>query len=306
MAMNAAPDGAARSGGVFRFAPSPNGHLHLGHAFSALMNQKLARACGGRLLLRIEDIDPERSRRAFETALLEDLDWLGVRWDEPPRRQSDHLADYAAALDDLVGRGLAYPCFCSRSDIARAGAENGARARDPDGALLYPGTCRALTPDQRAARLASGARFSLRLDMARAMVSAGAQAAAPLTYREFHERDDAVVIRAAPEAWGDALIGRRDVPASYHIACVLDDHAQGVTDVVRGLDLEMATGLHRLIQALLGLKTPDYRHHRLVLDEDGRKLAKSKNAPSLRELRARGFSAADIRAELSRRMGVAF
>jgi glutamyl-Q tRNA(Asp) synthetase len=296
------PGGANGSGRIFRFAPSPNGHLHLGHAFSALLNQKLARAAGGRLLLRIEDIDPERSRRAFETALYEDLEWLGVTWDEAPRRQSEHLAEYAAALDDLAGRGLAFSCFCSRSDIASACPES--HARDPDGAVLYPGTCRSLAPDARAALVASGARFSLRLDMARALVSAEVSAAR-LTYREFHEGDSAIVTQAAPEAWGDALIGRRDVLASYHLACVLDDHAQGVTDVVRGVDLEKATGLHRLLQALLGLGTPDYRHHRLVLDAVGRKLAKSKVSPSLRALRASGFSAADIRAELSRRMGVA-
>jgi len=296
--------GGAGSRRVFRFAPSPNGHLHLGHAFSALLNQKLARAAGGRLLLRIEDIDPERSRSAFETALYEDLEWLGVTWDEAPRRQSEHLADYAAALDRLAGRGLVFPCFCSRSDIANACSES--HARDPDGALLYPGTCRALAPDARAALIASGARFSHRLDMARALATGEARAAAPLTYREFHEGDDPIVNRAAPKAWGDALIGRRDVPASYHLACVLDDHAQGVTDVVRGVDLEKATGLHRLLQALLGLATPDYRHHRLVLDADGRKLAKSKISPSLRALRESGASPADIRAELSRRMGVVF
>lgn len=306
MAMIAPPGGKAGSGRIFRFAPSPNGHLHLGHAFSALLNQKLARTFSGRLLLRIEDIDPERSRRAFEIALLEDLDWLGVTWDEAPRRQSEHLVDYGAALEALVGRGLAYPCFCSRSDIARAGAEKRDRQRDPDGALFYPGTCRALTAEEIAARIASGARFSLRLDVVRALASAEARAAAPLTYREFYEGDEVIEMPAAPEAWGDALIGRRDVPASYHIACVLDDHAQGVTDVVRGLDLEKATGLHRLIQALLGLKAPDYRHHRLVLDKDGRKLAKSKDSPSLRELRASGVSAADIRAELSRRTGIFF
>jgi glutamyl-Q tRNA(Asp) synthetase len=287
---------------VFRFAPSPNGYLHLGHAFSALLNLKLAKAHQARLLLRIEDIDPERSRPHFEAALMEDLSWLGFHWDEPPRRQSEHLADYAAALDGLVERGLAYPCFCSRADIARACAAKSDWPRDPDGASLYPGVCRTLSPAEREARRASGARFSLRLDMARAV----AAIRQPLTYREFHEGEHGLAVVAAPELWGDVLIGRRDVRASYHIACVLDDAAQGVTDIVRGADLEAATGLHRLLQALLGLGTPDYRHHRLVLDGEGHKLAKSKSSPCLRELRAGGASPAAIRADLARLMKVEF
>jgi glutamyl-Q tRNA(Asp) synthetase len=302
MAQEDAPGGKAATQPVFRFAPSPNGYLHLGHAFSALLNLKLARAHHARLLLRIEDIDPERSRRHFEAALMEDLNWLGFHWDKPPRRQSEHLADYAAALDGLVERGLAYPCFCSRSDIARACAEKTDWPRDPDGASLYPGLCRALLPSERDARIASGARFSLRLDMAKAV----AAIRGPLTYREFHEGEDGLAVVAAPELWGDVLIGRRDVAASYHIACVLDDAAQGVTDIVRGADLEAATGLHRLLQALLGLKTPDYRHHRLVLDGEGRKLSKSKSSLCLRDLRAQGASPAGIRGELGRLMNVEF
>lgn len=286
---------------VYRFAPSPNGLLHLGHAYSALLNQKGAKARGGRLLLRIEDIDPGRSRRSFETALIEDLNWLGVHWDEPPRRQSEHLPDYAAALDALVARGLAYPCFCSRSDIARATAKPD-WPRDPDGGALYPGTCRTLSRQTRSARITAGVPFSLRLDMARARIDVSEL----LTYREFYEGETGAVVVATPEVWGDALIGRRDVPASYHIACTLDDHMQGVTDVVRGADLEAATGLHRLLQALLALKTPDYRHHRLVLDEERGKLSKSRSSPSLRDLRDRGASAADIRAQLAQSMNVAF
>jgi glutamyl-Q tRNA(Asp) synthetase len=296
------PGGETATQSVFRFAPSPNGYLHLGHAFSALLNLKLAKAHQARLLLRIEDIDPERSRRHFETALMEDLEWIGFRWDEPPRRQSEHLADYAAALDGLVERGLAYPCFCSRSDIARACAETTDWPRDPDGAFLYPGLCSKLTPEERETRMASGARFSLRLDMAKAV----AAVQGPLTYQEFHEGEDGLAVVAVPELWGDILIGRRDVPASYHIACVLDDAAQGVTDVVRGADLEAATGLHRLLQALLGLGTPNYWHHRLVLDSDARKLAKSKSSPCLRDLRARGASPASVRDELARLMKVEF
>lgn len=287
---------------VFRFAPSPNGYLHLGHAYSALFNLKLAKAQAGRLLLRIEDIDPERSRRHFEAALIEDLNWLGFYWDGPPRRQSEHLAEYRAALDKLVGCGLAYPCFCSRAEIADACGAKTDWPRDPDGAFLYPGTCRDLPPAERDARLSTRARFSLRLDMAKAL----AEIRTPLAYCEYYEGEAELVVPAKPQAWGDVLIGRRDVPASYHIACTLDDHAQGVTDVVRGADLEAATGLHRLLQALLGLRAPRYWHHRLVLDARGRKLSKSKSSPSLRELRERGASAAGIRAELSRRMNVVF
>jgi glutamyl-Q tRNA(Asp) synthetase len=283
---------------VFRFAPSPNGYLHLGHAYSALLNQRLAEASGGRLLLRVEDIDPERSRPAFESALFEDLGWLGVAWEQRPRRQSAHMAFYCAALDEMRLRGLAYPCFCSRSDIGRVCAAHPAWPRDPDGSLLYPGTCRGLSPDERAARIAAGAPFSLRLDMARALAERGEA----LTYREFHEGEDGRVVVANPAHWGDALIGRRDVPTSYHLSCTLDDHLQGVTDVVRGADLEAATHLHRLLQALLGLRTPDYRHHRLVTDEQGRKLSKSQAAPALRELRARGETPQSLRLLLARLM----
>lgn len=285
---------------VFRFAPSPNGYLHLGHAYSALLNQRLADETGGRLLLRIEDIDPERSRPVFEAAIGEDLTWLGLRWEQKPRRQSDHMAEYRAALEQLTRRSLAYPCFCSRAEIAEACARGTNFPRDPDSAPLYPGTCRDLSPDERARKISGGARFSLRLDMAKAL----AEIAAPLTFREFHESRDGVAVVAEPALWGDALIGRRDAPASYHLACVLDDGLQGVTDVVRGADLETATGLHRLLQALLGLGAPDYHHHRLVLDEQGRKLAKSKSALPLRRLRAAGATPESLRALLARTMGV--
>jgi glutamyl-Q tRNA(Asp) synthetase len=287
---------SARS--VFRFAPSPNGYLHLGHAFSALLNRRLAEEAGGRLLLRIENIDPERSRPHFEAALLEDLAWLGLVWENPPRRQSEHMADYRAALDQLTRRGLAYPCFCSRTEIAEACARRSDWPRDPDNSPLYPGSCRDLSPEQRESRISGGARFSLRLDMRKALAECGT----PLTYREFHESDAGMVVVAEPALWGDALIGRRDVPVSYHVACTFDDHEQGVTDVVRGVDLEAATGLHRLLQELLGLRTPNYRHHRLVLDEQGRKLAKSKSAISLRELRAGGATPGGLREFLAKRM----
>jgi glutamyl-Q tRNA(Asp) synthetase len=284
---------------VFRFAPSPNGYLHLGHAYSALLNRRLAEESGGRLLLRIEDIDPERSRPHFEAAILEDLAWLGLAWEQPPRRQSDHKSDYRGALDQLTHRGLAYPCFCSRTEIATASAARKEWPRDPDLSPLYPGTCRNLSREERAFRISGGARFSLRLDMTKALE----EIAAPLTYREFHESLEGVVVVADPALWGDALIGRRDAPASYHIACTLDDHIQGITDVVRGVDLEAATGLHRLLQALLGLRTPDYRHHRLVLDEQRRKLAKSKSAVPLRELRANGATPEYLREFFARMMG---
>jgi glutamyl-Q tRNA(Asp) synthetase len=283
---------------VFRFAPSPNGFLHLGHAFSALFNLRLARACRGTLLLRIEDIDRERSRRLYEDALIEDLHWLGVAWSGTPRRQSEHMADYRAALEDLARRGLVYPCFCSRGEIVKICGARPDWPRDPDRAFLYPGTCRELSAAQRTARIEAGARFAWRLDMAKALK----EVAGPLSYREFHEGDAARMVAAAPSAWGDALIGRRDAPTSYHLACVLDDQAQGVTDVARGADIEPATGLHRLLQALLGLRAPSYHHHRLVLDDEGRKLSKSKSSPCLRDLRKQGVSAADIRADLSRRM----
>ncbi len=284
---------------VFRFAPSPNGFLHLGHAYSAWLNQDWAIATSGRLLLRIEDIDPERSRPHFEAALLEDLGWLGLDWAGPPLRQSRRIKEYRAALEGLARRGLAYPCFCSRTEIAEASAARPDWPRDPDGSPLYPGTCRKLSPEARAARLAAGARFALRLDTATAL----AQTSAPLTYREFYEGREGAIVVADPARWGDALIGRRDTPTSYHIACTLDDHAQGVTDVVRGADLEAATSLHRLLQSLLDLRTPAYRHHRLVMDEQGRKLSKSRMAVSLRELRAQGATPESLRARLATMLG---
>lgn len=286
----------------FRFAPSPNGFLHLGHAFSALFNQACARDAGASLLLRIEDIDRQRSRPEYETALIEDLRWIGFGWDEAPRRQSEHLGRYRAALDDLCAKELAFPCFCSRGDIAKACAAQGRIFRDPDGALLYPGSCKALGPTEIAKKIAAGAPFSVRLDMGRALQ----KISRPLGYREFYESDAAIEKTADPEVWGDALIGRRDVPASYHLACVIDDDLQDVTDVARGKDLEAATALHVLLQAMLGLKTPDYRHHRLLRDESGEKLSKSRNSPSLRDLRAKGATPADVRAALKLATGAAF
>jgi glutamyl-Q tRNA(Asp) synthetase len=283
---------------ICRFAPSPNGLLHLGHAYSALLNARLARVHDGLFLVRIEDIDRERSRPAFEVAMREDLAWLGLDWPKPERRQSEFFGAYRTLLDDLFARGLAYPCFCSRGAIAAHIADRADWPGDPDGSPVYPGLCRDLSRERREDLIAAGKKFALRLDMARALKEIGG----PLTYREFFEGETAQVTIARPAAWGDVLVGRRDVPASYHLACVHDDFAQGVTDVVRGADLEPATGVHVLLQALIGYPTPDYRHHRLVLDAQGKKLAKSKSSPPLRELRARGATAASVRAMLGEMM----
>lgn len=279
---------------TFRFAPSPNGRLHLGHAFSALLNQSLARRMGARLLLRIEDIDPARSRREFTDAIFEDLRWLGFEWDGAVRHQSAHMADYAAHLATLRARGLLYPCFCSRTDIARAIHDRPGHPRDPDGAPLYPGTCRTLDPALTASRIAAGEPHVLRLDMARAL----ATLPEPLDWQEWDGANTITSIPADPMAWGDVVLARRDVPTSYHLSVVSDDVAQSVTHVVRGRDLYHATSVHRLLQALLGLCEPVYHHHALLLDADGRKLAKSAGSPAIADLRAAGATPADIRARL--------
>jgi len=262
---------------VTRFAPSPTGRLHRGHAFSALFARQAARDAGGRFLLRIEDTDRTRCRPEFEAGILEDLAWLGLDWEHPVRRQSDHMAEYAAALAKLDGRGLLYKCFCTRADIAR---EIEAAGGAPHGdATVYPGTCRHRSADDVAARVSSGAAYALRLDVAKASAVTG-----PL---EWHDRD-AGTQRATPEVLGDAVLARKEFPASYHLAVVHDDHVQGVDLVTRGTDLFVATHLHRLLQALLGLDVPAYRHHRLLLDSDGRRLAKRLGSASLADLRAAG------------------
>lgn len=280
---------------VFRFAPSPNGYLHLGHALSALLNADMARAAGGRLLLRIEDIDATRCRPEYEAAIYEDLAWLGLEWEEPVRRQSEQLDDYRDALGRLEQMGLAYPSFESRTEIARLVSERerlGAWPRDPDGAPLYPGTARGLTPAERAARLASGAPYALRLDMEAALTRAG-----PLAWAETGAgpAGETGIVAAAPQAWGDVVLARKETPTSYHLSVVMDDALQGITHVVRGQDLFWATSVHRLLQTLLGLPAPTYHHHRLILDSEGRKLAKSTRATALRELRAQGATPPDIR-----------
>jgi glutamyl-Q tRNA(Asp) synthetase len=271
---------------TFRFAPTPNGLLHLGHAYSALLNARFAAAAGGRLLLRIEDLDRARCKREFETAILADLDWLGVPFENAPRRQSEHANDYARALAALRSRGLAYPCFCTRGMVAAASA-----ASDPDGAPRYGGTCRLIALGEATARLATGERAVWRLDTAAALA---ALAPLELTWREWGEEDRETLRRADPALWGDFVLRGKDNAASYHLAVVVDDALQGVSDVVRGRDLLAATAAHRLLQALLGLRAPRYRHHRLALDGAGAKLAKSASATPLRVLREQGVSAHEL------------
>ncbi len=279
---------------VFRFAPSPNGYLHLGHAYSALVNDKLARECGGVLRLRIEDIDIGRSRKEFEDAIVEDLEWLGVAWEAPIRRQSTQSSDYLRVLEAWRERKLVYPCFCSRGDIQSVIGDTENWPRDPDGVLLYPGTCLHLSSADVERRLASGQSAALRLRLGEVTSLVDA----PLGWREYFEGNEARDIAAEPSLWGDVVIGRRDVPGSYHLACVLDDAQLGVTDVVRGMDLFNATSLQRLLQEILDLPAPNYHHHKLVRDEAGEKLSKSVGAKSLRAMRAEGVSAQSVRRQL--------
>ena len=273
-----------------RFAPSPTGLLHLGHAHSALTGWTRAQRDGGRFLVRIEDIDATRCRPELETAIFEDLAWLGLTWEEPVRRQSEHFDDYRAELSRLEGRGLLYPCFCTRKEItaeiaAAAGAPHLA-ALGPDGPL-YPGTCRRLEGRERQARLASGQPYALRLDMARAVADAG-----PLTWVD--ERAGAQT--AQPGLFGDVVLARKEIPASYHLAVVVDDHLQGVTLVTRGEDLFGATHVHRLLQALLGIPAPTWNHHGLITDANGQRLAKRHDAVAIRTLRAEGRGPGEVRA----------
>jgi glutamyl-Q tRNA(Asp) synthetase len=282
---------------VFRFAPSPNGRLHPGHAYSALLNRKLADEAGGRLLLRIEDIDPTRSSAEFERGIYEDLRWLGVEWEGPVRRQSEHMEAYHAHLDRLVAEGLVYPAFMSRGDIRSHIAEMRAAGErwpvDPDGAPLYPGVDRLLSKRERKRRMESGAPFAWRLDMARALECAGKT----LSWQEDGGGSPGGTgfVRADPALWGDVILARREMPTSYHLSVVADDALQGVTDVVRGRDLFHTTAIHRLLQELLGLPAPRYLHHDLLLGEDGRKLSKSRGDLALAALRAQGLSPADVR-----------
>jgi glutamyl-Q tRNA(Asp) synthetase len=276
---------------VFRFAPSPNGYLHLGHALSALRNQEMARAAGGRLLLRIEDIDETRCRPEYEAAIYEDLEWLGIEYERPVRRQSEHFGEYRAALEKLVSNGLAYPAFESRAEIARLVAARGTNwPRDPDGTPLYPSSVRELSKTERQRKIESGESHTLRLDLPTALE----RIKEPLVWTESGEGETRE-IAGRPEHWGDVILGRKETPASYHLACVLDDALQGVTHVVRGLDLYEATSIHRLLQEILGLPAPAYHHHRLILDAGGKKLAKRDPSTTLHDLRGQGWSIADIR-----------
>jgi glutamyl-Q tRNA(Asp) synthetase len=278
---------------VFRFAPSPNGYLHLGHALSALRNFDLARAAGGRFLLRIEDIDAARCRPDYEQAIYDDLAWLGITWEQPVRRQSAHFDEYGAALARLDAMGLVYPSFESRGEIARLVAARETHApwpRDPDGAPLYPGDARALAPSERRRRMEAGDPYALRLDMAAAIARTGA-----LSWGETGAESEAGSVAAAPQMWGDVVLARKETPTSYHLAVVVDDARQRVTHVVRGQDLFWSTSVHRVLQALLDLPAPSYHHHRLILDAEGKKLSKSTRATALRALRESGATAADIR-----------
>lgn len=275
---------------VFRFAPSPNGELHLGHALSALTNQRMAASCGGRLLLRIEDIDLTRCTPTFEAGIFRDLAWLGIHWEEPVRRQSEHFGVYEAALERLRREELVYPAFMSRGEIRKAIVEFEAAGkrwpRDPDGAPLYPGTDTRLTTAERKRRIDAGTPFAWRLDTAAALARLDGR----LTWREWADEamDGSSEIAANPLDWGDVVIARREIPTSYHLSVVLDDALQGVSHVVRGRDLYFATSVQRLLQEILGLPAPTYFHHHLVLGPDGRKLSKSLRDTGLNALRKAG------------------
>jgi glutamyl-Q tRNA(Asp) synthetase len=274
-------------GAVTRFAPSPTGLLHLGHARAACFAASLAEAAAGRFLLRLEDIDATRCRPEYAAAIEADLAWLGLDWERPVRVQSRHMPEYRAALDRLAARGLVYPCFCTRAEIHREIAAAGHAPHGPDGAL-YPGMCRRLTPTERAARIDAGEPHAIRLDMTAAL----AVAPADLSFHELGEGR----LRCDPAQFGDAVLARKEVPASYHLCVTHDDALQGVTLVTRGVDLKPATHLHRLLQALLGWPEPAYAHHGLITGPDGRRLAKRDQAPTLQALREACRSPAEVRA----------
>lgn len=284
---------------VFRFAPSPTGELHVGHALSALTTWRWAKRLGGRFLVRIEDIDTGRARAHFIDQIFEDLAWLGLSWERPVLRQSEHFADYAVHADRLSAMRLLYPCFATRSEIqgevARRESLGQQVARDPDGSPLYPGLHKSLPAGEVEARLRRGEPHALRLDMAAALERAREMTGRPtIDYTALDENDGARRVIADPARWGDAVIVRKDVPASYHLAVVVDDARQEVTHVTRGKDLEATTGLHRLLQELLGLPAPLYHHHRLIVDDSGAKFSKSDGALSLRALRERGLRRTEV------------
>jgi glutamyl-Q tRNA(Asp) synthetase len=282
---------------AFRFAPSPNGELHLGHAFSAMLNADLARRTHGKFLLRIEDIDTARCTLEFEAAIYRDLGWLGLEWEEPVRRQSEHLADYARVLERLSRDGLVYPAFMSRGEIrahiSEAESKERRWLRDPDGVPLYPGVEKKWSTRARRKMIDSGAPFAWRLDVKAAL----SQVPRALSWTEADGEDFSrtSTVEALPGQWGDVVIARKDVPTSYHLAVVTDDALQGITHVVRGRDLYHATSVQRLLQEILGLPAPSYLHHRLITGDDDRKLSKSRGAPTLRSLREAGRTPDDIR-----------
>ncbi|HTO34283.1 MAG TPA: tRNA glutamyl-Q(34) synthetase GluQRS [Pararhizobium sp.] len=283
---------------VFRFAPSPNGQLHLGHALSAILNHDMAQAKNGRFLLRIEDIDISRCTPEYEAAILDDLGWLGLDWERPVRRQSEHLDLYRGALGKLIDRGLVYPSFLTRGEIkarvAAFEAQGKTWPRDPDGAPVYPGDERSLPESERQRRFTRGTQHAWRLDMAKAV----AKITEPLTWQEIGAgpQGETGTVVADPACWGDVILSRSDAPSSYHLAVTLDDARQGITHVVRGRDLFHATSVHRLLQHLLDLPQPLYHHHRLIPGEDGRKLSKSNRDTGIAAFRQAGKTPADIRA----------
>jgi glutamyl-Q tRNA(Asp) synthetase len=282
---------------VFRFAPSPNGALHLGHAHSALLNYDRAKAAGGRFLLRIEDIDTERCKPEFEQAIYDDLEWLGIEWERPVRRQSEHFSEYKAALEKLAAAGLVYPAFLSRGEVRGLIADAEARGKhwphDPDGVPLYPHAERGLSKRVRARKLKSGEPFAWRLDMEKAIEAGPAR----LTWEERGSGPEGETgkLRARPQLWGDIVLARKETPTSYQLSVVVDDALQGVTEVVRGRDLFQATSVQRLLQSLLGLPAPAYFHHELVMGPNGRKLSKSMKDTGLKSLREAGVTPAEVR-----------
>ena len=280
---------------VTRFAPSPTGHLHLGHAYAALFADAAAREIGGHFLLRIEDIDTSRVRPDFEHAIFEDLTWLGLEWEEPIRRQSRHMADYERALDRLRTMDVVYPCFCTRAEIRAEIARSPSAPHGPDGPL-YPGTCKSLSKDERDARQAEGQAFALRLDSSQVMHLLGERADGSVTWRDVVAGEHAV----DAAMFGDVVIARKETPTSYHLAVTVDDALQGVTLVTRGLDLMPTTPIHRLLQSLLDLPVPQYHHHRLITDDAGQRLATRDKAMALSALRDQGVTPEDVR----RRVGM--
>lgn len=268
---------------VTRFAPSPTGYLHIGHAFSALTAYH-ARGRGGTFHLRIEDIDPVRSKDEYTDAILEDLKWLGLDWETPVRKQSNHMKDYETALQKMMLKGLLYPCFCSRSEIKMEIAQSGHAPQGPDGPI-YPGICRKLSDQKREDRMLDGEAFVRRIDMKGAAAIAG-----PLGWNDISLGRT----RAQPEKFGDVVLARKDVPASYHLAVTVDDHLQGITLVTRGADLAPSTDVHRLLQGLLGFTPPTYSHHRLIKDTAGRRLAKRDQDMSIRALRENGYTPEEV------------